>query len=527
MIAPGGAGERHLQPGRPRGCTPLRIVDGIRAAAERLPAKVALEEGPRRLDYRSLIDRIDRLTNAAGAGLGLTPGTHTAVLAPNCLEYVELLSGLAAAGAPAAQISPQATEREIARICDDSEARVLFVHASLEERARATQLDGVERIVVLGEDYERLLACARPVPPAPVAAEEWATFCIPYSSGTTGDPKGILLSDRARALTFFAMAVEYGAFGPHVRSLCVAPIAHGAGLVSAFAAVYFGGWCSIAPRFDPELLLAQIERERITAVNLVPTHYAAILELDPATVARHDTSSLRTLMSNAAALAQPAKEGIVERFGPHLLHESYGSTEAGFVTTLGPADQLRKPGSVGHPFPGARVRLLDEQGAEVEPGQVGELHSCSPYLFNGYWKRPRETARAFRGGWFSAGDLAHRDEEGYLYLAHRRTDLIVSGGLNVNPREVEDELLRHPAVAGAAVVGLPDDYWGQAVHAAVELRAGAGATAEELRAHCARRLAGYKRPKAVAIVDALPRNAMGKVLHREVRERMAGGRASS
>jgi long-chain acyl-CoA synthetase len=259
---------------------------------------------------------------------------------------------------------------------------------------------------------------------------------------------------------------------------------------------------------------------------MVPTFFSALFGLGEETLRRHDTSALRTIVSNAAPLSQALKERIVEHFGDGVLFECYGSTEGSIVTSLRPEDQLRKEQCVGLPFPCTEIRLLDEEGEEAAPGEVGELFSRSPYLFNGYWRRPDETAKGFRDGWFSAGDMARQDEEGYVYLVDRKNDKIISGGVNIYPREVEEVLVRHPAVAEAAVFGVPDDYWGEAVHAVVALREGRAAGAEELVAFCAdRELARFKLPKEIDFVPALPKNAAGKILRRELRAPFWAGRA--
>jgi long-chain acyl-CoA synthetase len=438
-------------------------------------------------------------------------------MAPNCLEFLEIVGGLAAVGVAPAMVNPRLTGPELAYIANDASARVLFVHSTLEELARAADLPSVERIVVIGGDYEGLLARASPRSPA-VRAEEWDTFCISYTAGTTGHPKGAMLSHRSRVLTFFAMCAEYGCYSPDDRALAVAPLYHGGGYAFAMAPIFFGGSCEILPRFDPEEVLRIVERLGITNQFMVPTHFNAIFGLGEEAYRRHDVSSLRTIISNAAPLPQATKERIVDWVGEGVLHETYGSTEGGIVTNLRPADQLRKEQCVGLPFPCTEVRLLGDGGNEVPAGEVGELHSRSPYHFNGYWGKPDATAEAWRDGWLTVGDMARRDEEGYVYIVDRKHDMIISGGVNVYPREVEEALYAHPAVAEAAVVGVPDEYWGEAVMAVVALREHAAATADELVAFCGERLSRYKLPKRLEFVDALPRNAAGKVLRRQLRE---------
>jgi long-chain acyl-CoA synthetase len=507
----------------PASYVPIGIADGVRSSARRAPEKIALQEGTRTLTYAELVGRIDRVAGGVLNGLGLTAGQHAAVFAPNCLEFVEIALGLASAGVAPAMVNARSTPAELAYIANDSEARVLFVHSSLEDVARSADLETVERIVVIGGDYEDWLARGRPVRPAP-SFQEWDTFCIPYTAGTTGSPKGVLLSHRSRVLTFFAMGVEYGCFTAQDRALAIAPLFHGAGFAFTVAPIFFGGFCAILPRFDPELVLRTLVEHRITNAFMVPTHFTALFGLGENVLSRYDTGTLRTLISNAAPLSQVMKERIVAHFGEGVLFEIYGSTEAGIVSSLIPADQLRKQQCVGLPFPCTTVRLLDARGEDVALGEVGELYSRSPYLFNGYWKQNEETMACFRDGFFSAGDLARRDDEGYIFLVDRKTDMIVSGGVNIYPREVEEVLARHPAVGDVAVFGVPDDYWGEAVRAAVVLRPGQSASEEALLGFCTRSLSPYKRPKAIDFATGLPKNAAGKTLRRNLRERFWVGR---
>ena len=326
-----------------------------------------------------------------------------------------------------------------------------------------------------------------------------------------------MLSHRSRTLTFYAMAVEYGCYSPDDRALAIAPLYHGAGFAYAVAPIFFGGTCEILPRFEPEQVLALIDELKVTNAFFVPTHFHAIFELDDRILRRYASDSLRAIISNAAPLPQVTKERIVEYFGEGLLHETYGSTEAGLVCNLRPPDQLRKQQCVGLPFPCTQVRVKDDDGHAVTPGDVGELFSASPCLFNGYWGLPEATAETFRDGWLSVGDMARQDDEGYIYLVDRKKDIIISGGVNIYPREIEEVLLTHSSVAEAAVVGEPDDYWGEAVRAVVVLGSPADATEAELLDHCGERLARYKLPKSFSLVEALPRNAAGKILKRELR----------
>jgi long-chain acyl-CoA synthetase len=479
------------------------IIDGVRAWARRAPDRIAVREAGRSLTFGELVRRADSLAGAAAHELRLEPGAHVAVMAPNCLEFAELLLGLGAAGVAPALVGSAATPAELAHVYEDSEARVLFVHGSLEEVAREAGLDPV----VLGPGYESLLALAPPRPLRRAAAED-DPFLLPYTAGTTGTPKGVVQSHRSKELLLQAMAREYPCLTPDDRTLAIAPFFHGAGFAWSLGPILHGGEVAVMPIFHPELVLRALARLRITNVFLVPAHLEALLALGDAALDRHDLGALRTIVCGSAPVSQSLRERVVERFGEGVFSVQYGATEAGIITRLRPEDQLRKPGSVGQPFPGVSVRLFGD-----------ELGISSPYLFDGYWRRPEETARALRDGFVVPGDLAELDDEGYVYLLDRKDETIISGGLNVHPREVEDVLASHPAVAEAAVFGVEDERLGEVVAAAVVLRTGEVAGDAELLAFCASRLARYKRPAAIRVVDGLPRNAGGKVVRRELRER--------
>lgn len=487
------------------------LSDGIRAAAGRTPTKVAVTESGRDLTYTRLIDRIDRVSNLA-AGLGLSFGDRTAIMSPNCLEYVELVCGLSANGNPVAKIGPAAGGPEISYILAHSAAKLLFVHHTLLDKVMAVDRAGVEHVIVIGGNYEDLLSQARAVASsAPV--KETDTFSIPYTSGSTGKPKGVMLSHRARILNAFTTAVEHGCYTPSDRALGTTPMFHGAGFLNVITPIFFGGFVEIMPRFDIESLLGAVERLRITVVNMIPTHFSAMLALER----RYDMSTVKAVFSGTAPLPQAMKGPIVERLGEGKLYERYGSTEAGVVTCLRPEDQLRKIQCVGLPMPLTHVKVLDKDGNESARNTVGELWSRSPYMFNGYWDAAETTAKSMRDGWFSAGDLARMDDEGYVYIVDRKNDMIISGGENIYPREVEEVLLTHPAVRECAVVGLPHAYWGEAVTAFVALKPGMHASDKDMVDHCATVLTRFKLPKAVHFLDRLPRNSMGKILRRDLR----------
>jgi long-chain acyl-CoA synthetase len=499
---------------------PLTIACGILAAARRTPHKTALIEGDRSLTYARLAERMARLANAATTRLGLGHGEHVGILGPNCCEFLEALVGLSEAGLACATLSHRLSATELGDICTDARARVLFAHPSCRAQVEQAKLPHVREIVWFGDEYERLLAGAEPSWPARRAGE-WDVFAIPYTSGTTGRPKGVLLPHRARALAFAAMAAEYACFGPDDRFLAIAPLAHGAGAAFALAPIFFGGTVELLPKFDPAAVVTKLGTGGFTGVFLVPTQFHAIFELEPALLAAHRRTSLKSMISNASALPQAMKERIVAQWGEGLLHETYGCTEVGLSTNLRPPDQLRKQQCVGLPFAFTQVRLLDDDGREVPTGEIGELFTTSPYMFNGYWQDGARYVPPIRDGWFSAGDLARQDDEGYIYIVDRKKDMIVSGGINIYPRQIEEVLYRHPSVGEVAVVGVPDPKWGERLRAYVVPRGSAKPSADELIVHCSAELSAYKVPREYELIDALPRNANGKILKRVLAEQAA------
>ncbi len=494
----------------------LSLPGGVRAAMQRNPGKVALKHRDNQRTYGELVERIDRVCAGILGDIGLHHGDHAAIVSANSIEYLEVVLGASQAGIGVATVNPRLSGPEIVAICNDAEARVLFVDAYAAERLRDEKFATVERIITIGDEYESWLAANKPLDSLPVV-EEWDIFTIPYTSGTTGKPKGVLVPHRSRVISLYAMAVEYGCFSPDDRFLAIAPICHGAGMIFALAPIFFGGYAEIMDKFEPEEVVRKFRDEQITGFFGVPTHFHAIFSLDPAYLDECRSETLHTIISNASALPQVMKEKICAHFG-RILHETYGSTEASIVSNLRPADQLRKTACVGQAFPGTRIEIRRADGTECDAEEVGELFVTSSCLFNGYWKRPDETAEAFQEGWVTVGDLAKKDAEGHLYIVDRIKDMVISGGINIYPREIEEVLLKHPDISDVAVIGVPDEKWGESLKAFLVLAEGASLNADELVAWCDGKISSMKTPKDVATIDVLPRNASGKVLKTELRQ---------
>jgi long-chain acyl-CoA synthetase len=499
------------------------MVCGLRSWARAAPRRTAVVDGDRRLTFAALHSRSNRLAGRLLAA-GLRPGDRVAVLLGNRLEYPEVAAALGKAGLLMVPVGVRQTVPEIEFVVAHSGARALVVQHDRAEEVAAVAPDVLLRVGCgpgPGLDYEDLLAGGRDVDPeVPVTGDD--TFCVQYTSGTTGRPKGALLTQAGRALTAELAAHEWG-LGDGRVSVAVAPMSHGAGFMFGYAPVLTGGTVVMLPRWDPDHLLELTSRERAQSVFLVPTHAQAVRELGAAGPRGRDLTALDTLYFNASALPVPLKEWVLDSFPGCGVHELYGSTEGGVVTNLRPPDARRKAGSVGRAWYRTRLRIVRDDGSEAAAGEPGELFSRSPFLMSGYLDDAEASAACRTAdGYLSVGDVATMDAEGYVRIVDRKKDVIISGGLNVYPREVEEAALAHPGVAECAVVGLPDPLWGEVVTAYVVPRAGAAPLGSgELATFLRTSLAGYKLPRQVRTVQALPRNSAGKVLKRELRARSA------
>lgn len=444
---------------------------------------------------RSLVGALTR------AGVGR--GDRIAILAANRPEYLEVTTGALRAGIVPVSIHSLLTEREVAYLLEDSGSRWLFCDRAFEGHP------SVERIVTFGDAYERLLHESSPVD----LADHTLGRPMHYTSGTTGVQKGVWVppadeGKAARSSDDFRRL--WGLAADEVHLVC-SPLSHSAPHRFALRVLEAGGTVVIRDRFDAADVLASFELFGVTSTFMVPTHLERIVALPAATLTRHDLSSLRLVAHAGAPIREATKRATIDLFPERAVWEFYGSTE-GQVSRISSDEWLRKPGSVGLTRSGATIRILDEDGSELPPGDTGEvwIDDAGAERFE-YWRDRRKTSNAWRGGAWSAGDLGRLDHDGYLYLAGRKYDTIITGGVNVYPQEVEHLLLEHPSVAEVLVYGAPNDEWGQEVRALVVPAFGQPVDPETLRAWARERLAGSKCPRAIELVDELPRTPTGKL----------------
>lgn len=502
--------------------------------AARHPDKVALIGPGRRLTYAEHNARACRLANALRTA-GIEAGHHVAVLLHNSVEYLEIAAALTKLGATLVPLNYRLKPPEVDYILRDSDAVALCVGSDLVETVRPLYAElpaplcariyvvaslGTEPALIDPEQpLEPLFAAGDEAEPAPT---EGAGGTIVYTSGTTGRPKGVYRSAAPRDPTLPLSFFHACRLGPEDRHLVACPLYHAAPALLARTVLSFGGTVVVMPRFDPERFLALVQEHRITSTQVVPTILNRIVNLPESVRARYDVSSLRSLLVAAAPFPFPLKRRVVEYFGNDCLFEWYAATETGLATLLLPEDQLRKPGSCGRALPGVAIRLLDEAGNEVPVGEPGEVYIKSEHILDGYYKNEEATRRATRDGYVSVGDVARVDADGYYYLVDRRIDMVISGGVNIYPAEIEAALIGHPAVEDAAVIGVPDPDWGELPRAYVVLRLDwADQPTETVEAalleHCGRQLADYKRPRSFRFVRELPYTPSGKLLKRELR----------
>jgi fatty-acyl-CoA synthase/long-chain acyl-CoA synthetase len=488
-----------------------------------MPDKPAVIVGDRSLDYATLNRRANQAANAI-TKLGCQADDRIAAMSFNSLAHFEISHGLRRIGAVIVPVNYRLRGHEVAYVLNDSGARIVFAdeeHRAVVDGVRA-ELSARPALVTTGETTARGwlryrdLMSAPPAPSAP-PPHEWGGAQIGasmvYTSGTTGNPKGAWRPNGANLAYMLQMISIFELTQSDVHLVC-GPLYHSA--VGFFSVLYqvLGATSVVQPKFDAEQALEQIERHRVTTSFMAPTLLMRLVEAQESNP--RDVSSLRAIFLGAAPCPYSLKARAEKAFG-QVLWEFYGATETGINTVLRPEDQLRRPGSCGTAVEGQEIKLVDAEGNEVATGVPGEFTVRNEVLAE-YYNKPEATTKNLHDGFFSVGDIAYKDGEGYFYICDRKVDMIISGGVNIYPAEIEAVLVAHPAVQDAAVIGVPDDQWGESVKAVVQRRLDVNATEDELIAFCAERLAGYKKPRSIDFVDELPRDAAGKLLKRRIRE---------
>ncbi|MDA0162481.1 long-chain fatty acid--CoA ligase [Solirubrobacter ginsenosidimutans] len=446
---------------------------------------------------------------------GIAPGDRVGIMLPNVPYFGAAYYGILRAGGVVVPMNVLLKGREVAFYLKDSGAKAVFAWHGFAEAAETGAAEaGAEVIPVMPGEFEQLLMAAPRAPEdEPRTGDD--TAVILYTSGTTGTPKGAELThDNLRQNCTVTARTLIGVSEEDVI-LGALPLFHSFGQTCGLnAAIAHGACLTLIPRFDPAKALEIIARDRVTVLEGVPTMYHAMLNAPGHEDA--DTSSLRVCVTGGSAMPGEIMKQFEQAFDCMIL-EGYGLSETSPVASFNHPDAERKAGSIGTPIAGVEMKVVDDDGADVEQGGVGEIVIRGHNVMKGYWGRPDATADVMRDGWFATGDMATVDEDGYFFIVDRKKDMIIRGGYNVYPREIEEVLYEHPAVSEVAVVGVPDDSLGEEVAAAVVLKTGAEASADDLRAYARERVAAYKYPRQIWFSEALPKGPTGKILKREIK----------
>jgi long-chain acyl-CoA synthetase len=507
----------------------MNLVSILTGSAARAPEAPAVRLDEVELSYGELDKRSARLA-ALLREKGLEVGDRVGVMLPNVPEFPVAYYGVLRAGGIVVPMNVLLKRREITFYLEDSGARLLLAWHGFIEEARAGAEDaGADLIEVEPETFASLLAnqpsaaSAVPLPEitgqrnsgtSVVETDDDDTAVILYTSGTTGKPKGAELTHANLARNADVSRRTTCEIGPGDVVLGALPLFHSFGQTVAMNASIAAGAClTLVPKFDPGEALATMQRDRVTHFYGVPTMFGALLHHPERE--RFDTSALRTCITGGASMPVEVLRGFEDAFGAKVM-EGYGLSETSPVASSNHPHMERKPGSIGTPIEGVEMKVVDEEGEEAPRGEVGEIAIRGHNVMKGYWRRPDATAEAMRGGWFHSGDMARVDEDGYFFIVDRKKDLIIRGGYNVYPREVEEVLYEHPKIREAAVVGVPHDEWGEEIGAAVVLMEGEELAPEEVSAYVKDRIAAYKYPRVVWFLDDLPKGPTGKILKREI-----------
>ncbi|MGX6448345.1 long-chain-fatty-acid--CoA ligase [Patulibacter sp. S7RM1-6] len=486
----------------------------LTATAAQYPERTAIRLDDVAIPYAGLDAASQRVAGLL-RDLGVRDGDRVGIMLPNVPHFPLAYYGALRLGAIVVPMNPLLSKREVAFYLENSGAKLLLAWHGFAEAAEggAAEVEGAEVLLVEPEDIGKRVAAADPIEEvAPKAGDD--TAVVLYTSGTTGRPKGAELTHHSIGSNVEACL---GLYEPTEKDVLFGglPFFHVFGQTCTLnVAVAAGAEVTLLPRFDPTTALEIIQRDGVTVFMGVPTMHGAILHHPDRE--KYDTSSIRLLISGGSALPVEVLRGVKEAFGAPIL-EGYGLSETSPVASFSRVDLPQKPGSIGVALDGVQLRVVDEHGQEVPTGEVGELQVKGPNVMKGYWRNPEATAKAIDDeGWFSTGDMARKDEDDFYFIVDRKKDLIIRGGYNVYPREIEEVLYEHPAVSEAAVVGVPHEELGEEVAAAVALKPGAEVTVDELQAYVKEQVAAYKYPRKLWIVDELPKGPTGKILKRNI-----------
>jgi acyl-CoA synthetase (AMP-forming)/AMP-acid ligase II len=480
---------------------------------------------PETMTFEELNRSVNRLAHAFQA-LGVRPGERLVWCGPNSTEVIVTIHAARKAGVVAVPLSYRFNADEMQYVVDNSDATLVVVDAEQAPLIAAIRgrLPKVRSVIGFGgalpdgiAPWTDVLAGQSDDEPSLDDDASVVGAQMLYTSGTTGKPKGALRTGTDPTIVG-ALLAELGLVPRGEVHLTTGPLYHSGPLAFASLSHTLGNPVVVLRKFDATAWLHLVKEHRVTNTFSAPTQLKRIVSLAPGELERADLSSMRCLIANAAPVPYALKQEIVEKLGDGFLYEVYGSTELGIVTVLKPADQLRKPGSCGKTYGGVEVRLVGEEGRDVAPGEPGELFIRTGLAMDGYHRTLEQLSELDEGGWQSVGDVAYSDDEGFLYICDRKKDMIISGGVNIYPAEIEAVLYAHPQVLDAAVFGIPDDEWGERVHAIVQAKPGESIDLDELRSFVEGRVGGYKRPRAYEVRDELPRTDAGKLLKRVLRD---------
>jgi long-chain acyl-CoA synthetase len=507
----------------------MNVGDSLSKSAVKFPNHIAVVHGDTRLTMKQLHERVCRLGNAL-LGLGLKKGDRVAILLNNCHQSVECFNALSCSGLVLVPMNARYSADEHLYMLDDSGSVAILMGGEFREVIASIlpQSKTVKHaICVTGKpgpgmlSYEEIMAKASPEKPEVEILDE-DIINIRYTAGTTGRPKGVVHNHRSNVIMLYNTLMELDIREGDAVAL-TGPVTHASGSMIG-PHIARGAKIVILPGFDEKALLETIQKERITTLYLVPTMIVMLLAYPD--LKKYDLSSLKLIRYGASPISPDVLKRAIEVFG-NVFVQGYGLTEAGMPMTLlkkedhildGSEKKLKRLSSIGREVMVARVRIMDDDGKLLPPGEIGEIVIQSEQVMECYWNKPEASAETLKGGWLHTRDVGYMDEDGYIFLVDRKGDMIVSGGFNIYPREVEDVLYGHPAVLEAAVFGIPDEKWGESVKAVVSLRKGMSATEEEIIEHCKKHLASYKKPKSVDFIKELPKSPFGKIWRRKLKE---------